>query len=708
MIKFKFFLAVSFLIGAFLGVLSVSAATVGSANNLGLVGYWPLDEGRGTSVGDMSGKGNNGSIIGSPVWSLGNRSRALRFDGVDDNIQVPSSSSLNPGPDMTMAAWVYWAGGTGDKNIITKESSYEMRVNGGYVNYATTPWDWRGGTSSPVSQNQWAFVAVTNDADGLQKIYINGVEKFSYSSGGAIVSNTNPLEIASRYTGTINFFNGLIDEPRVYNRVLSADEILKLYQTGAVNYNVSRTNNPLTSSLVGHWTFDGKSLTNTTALDLSVSGNNGSLVDGAVPGIGRIGQSIKLNGLNSRVHISDVASLKYVGGDMTISLWTFINPSETGGATIVSKPWNGSGQYNYRITLTAARRIQINLYADAGFTSALSTNALTVGEWHNIILKLTTDKKVQVFIDGNLEINDSHGFTNWVPGSGDSNVFLCLGSLYPYGSGWAGNTSFSFDGAIDDVRIYNRSLTSAEMRTLYQSAAPSSNNVGVSPSTNRYNNGLVGHWTFDGKNLTTATATDSSGAGNSGTLFNTPKPVIGKIGQGLSFDGVNEYVLTPNMRNNFANETVTFSTWFKANGAGVILDELGDSTTTAPWHDSQIEVLATGEVKVRVWSLTAVSLGTVNFGEWHHVVLRYNKATSNLDGFLDGVEAATDISGDRQAPWEASYGQYYALGLSDTTKMGSGSYFNGSLDDVRIYNRALSASEILALYNATKSGKNAP
>ena len=81
------------------------------------------------------------------------------------------------------------------------------------------------------------------------------------------------------------------------------------------------------------------------------------------------------------------------------------------------------------------------------------------------------------------------------------------------------------------------------------------------------------------------------------------------------------------MASYFSDETVTISVWFYPTDSGVIVDELGQSSINTSWHDSQIEILSTGEVKVRVRNLASVSLGTATFNQWQHAVLRYNKAT---------------------------------------------------------------------------------
>jgi len=145
---------------------------------------------------------------------------------------------------------------------------------------------------------------------------------------------------------------------------------------------------------------------------------------------------------------------------------------------------------------------------------------------------------------------------------------------------------------------------------------------------------------------------------------------------------------------------VTIAIWFYATESGVIVDELGQPTPNAGWHDSQIEILSTGEVKVRVWNLAPVSLGTTTFNSWNHAVVRFNTTTNTLDGFLNGTKSSSTSLGERQYP-NNNLGSsiYYAIGVSDFTNTGDGTYFGGKFDDFRVYNRALSDNEVLRIYS---------
>ncbi|MCD6012785.1 MAG: hypothetical protein K0Q79_2647 [Flavipsychrobacter sp.] len=163
---------------------------------------------------------------------------------------------------------------------------------------------------------------------------------------------------------------------------------------------------------------------------------------------------------------------------------------------------------------------------------------------------------------------------------------------------------------------------------------------------------------------------------------------------GVAFDGTNDYMITPDLWSSFSSgsASMTIDLWFKANAAGDVVVEKGPGGVGSGWHDTWIEVLGTGEVKVRVWSLTSVSLGFITFGTWHHAAIRYNATTSKLDGLLDGVASSSSTTGT----WSRSGSALFLLfGVNDGTNLGSGAYLNGVVDEIRIWNRALCDGEIV-------------
>jgi RHS repeat-associated protein len=165
------------------------------------------------------------------------------------------------------------------------------------------------------------------------------------------------------------------------------------------------------------------------------------------------------------------------------------------------------------------------------------------------------------------------------------------------------------------------------------------------------------------------------------------------------------YVITPNLTSFFPSSTVTLELWFNASGPGVLVDEVGPNALNTGFHDSQIEILSTGEVRARVWALQYVSLGFATFGTWHQVALRYDNSTLTLDGFLDGVKSATATTrSSRTTPTSQGYGQYYALGATDGNNLGSGAYFNGQIDEFRVWNTARTDSQITDNRNQPLTG----
>ncbi len=203
-------------------------------------GVWNFEEEGGITAYDTSGNGNHGTLINTPTWIQSIHGTGLKFDGTSEYVNVPYSASLNPGANLTMMAWINWTGGTGDQNIMTKESAYECRVNGGNIAYATNPWAWRG--SEPITMNAWHHVVITNSwtgSSGTQKIFVDTRDEYTALSGGVITSNTNAFTIARRMGGT-SYFRGEIDEVILFNKPLNQEEISDVYNNSAY----STPNNP--------------------------------------------------------------------------------------------------------------------------------------------------------------------------------------------------------------------------------------------------------------------------------------------------------------------------------------------------------------------------------------------------------------------------------------------------------------------------------
>jgi hypothetical protein len=196
----------------------------------GLVAAYSFDEGSGTTVFDASGNGNNG-IIGGATWTTsGKYGNALVFDGVSSLVTIPNSASLQLSAAMTLEAWVnpsevsnIWQDVIYKANDIyyLEGTSGNGSVPGIGGTFGASDVVLFGTAALPV--NTWTHLAATYDGTTM-RLYVNGTQVSSQAQTGAIASSTDPLQIGgdSLYG---QFFQGTIDEVRIYNVALTAAQI---------------------------------------------------------------------------------------------------------------------------------------------------------------------------------------------------------------------------------------------------------------------------------------------------------------------------------------------------------------------------------------------------------------------------------------------------------------------------------------------------
>lgn len=202
-----------------------------------LVGCWSLDEGSGTLAHDGSGNDNHGTIYGAS-WVDGKFGKALSFDGVDDYVEIPQDPNLNP-TTITVDTWIK-AKPTGDYQLVVDKShgfvdatGWELeiypdgRIGFGYGNGDP---GWSGAyarSTSVLTDNVWHHVAGTLDGATI-RIYVDGVLENATAYAGTPQTNSRPVHIGMAWGGGTpqRFFNGLIDEIKIYNRALSQEEIV--------------------------------------------------------------------------------------------------------------------------------------------------------------------------------------------------------------------------------------------------------------------------------------------------------------------------------------------------------------------------------------------------------------------------------------------------------------------------------------------------
>jgi hypothetical protein len=212
------------------------AFSVAQSADAGLVAAYGFNEGAGTSAADASGRGHTGVVSGALWTAAGRFGNALSFDGVNDMVTVVDSALLDLTTGMTLSAWIFpTAHGNGVwRNVLIKErpggevynlySNTDTNVPTVYVvrNAAPgTPLEARGTAQVPL--NTWTHLAATHDGATL-RLYVNGAQIGSRAVSGSLLTSTGALRIGGNAVWG-EFFQGRIDEVRIYNRALSPGEI---------------------------------------------------------------------------------------------------------------------------------------------------------------------------------------------------------------------------------------------------------------------------------------------------------------------------------------------------------------------------------------------------------------------------------------------------------------------------------------------------
>ena len=197
--------------------------------------------------------------------------------------------------------------------------------------------------------------------------------------------------------------------------------------------------------------------------------------------------------------------------------------------------------------------------------------------------------------------------------------------------------------------------------------------------------------------------TDLSGNNRNATIAGSP-PYTSGVGGYFTFS--NDYIRTVNLSSlvTTGDEAHSVEVWIYPTNNGVIASYLGSTTIDDNYHFSAIE-LVSGQVEFGLWAPTIVSTGgtgALAFNQWHQVVLTYNGHGSPVKGYVDGALAGQTANMNWDSPMDGGDPFYIAFGALDSTDQGNGTYFDGRMGVIRMYDKQLSAGEVLQNYNVTK------
>jgi hypothetical protein len=699
----------------------------------GLKGYWSFDgsdtlkSSSDPQFTDLSGAGGTGSIVSfaSSETKLvpGKLGQAVDFENdgsVDNYIFAGPADSLDNATYVSACAWINpestpggWAAIMGKGWEFEVTSSNAIQVWLPSIGTHGGAWDTPNGS---IPFGTWSHVCFTRDFSSTANapiIYINGSAVSTVFTDDIYVgmrdNSADDLVIGAWDSGSVaDYFDGVIDEARVYNRLLSAGEVKSLYDGSAsdkTNTSATQPTSGLSSGLAGYWKLDEN--TGTSAGDASTNGNSGTLTNGPTWTTGQIKTGVDFDGIDDYITVADPASgvLDAVGDQYyTLSGW-FNRDTATTTDTILAKSNGPADTMGYLVYLDATTdKLVFSTRSTLGDNSYQSISTFTAAGWHHFAVVFNIPRTGgnfgQIYIDGSIQ-NDNNGAGGY-GGSIDSTRAFVIGAESD-----AGNP---FDGKLDEIRLYNRALSADEVGQLYRLTTP----TGVDTS-------LKGYWSFNGADISGTTASDRSGAGNNGTLTNSPTKVIGKLGQALNFDGVDDYVTvadpgTASALDFGSASTITLSAWvkpstFDGTEGAIISKEVNNSSASPNYYIGSdvcsgstcqlIFAYDTGSCDFSAPQAFTSSAAVLTANVWQYVSVTYSFGTgSSIKIYVNGIEqVGTWIIGNGNiAPCQGNMrliiGQNY-----------DGQTFNGTIDEVRIYNRALSANEVKSLYDLGASDK---
>ena len=624
----------------FVLILTAMLLSIVNAQDAGLVGYWKLDdEGTGTAF-DYSGNDRHGTINGSPQFVPGLFGQAMEFTGDPDYVNIGGYKGLLGGHAFSIAAWIKtsangeivgWGNNTATERVEFRVSEYRLRVEHGSGN--------RQG-DTVVADNQWHHVALTVEENSTISypqviLYVDGEDDTRTGTdvdAFNIVENFD-LSIARQYNGANRWFIGLMDEVRVYDRVLSAEEIRNLAVPPMAHKPVPADGAVHSDTWIS---VDFSPGGGAASHDVYFSENFADVDSGA--------EAAFLGNQNDTNFVVGFAGFPYSEGlvpgtdyywrvdeveaDATKrrgDIWSFTIPAFT--ATKPNPP-DGGRFVAPDVTLTWMPSIDV--------------------KFHNVF-----------FGDNFDDVNNA--------------------------SGRRPNADAAYDpGPLEFNKVYYWRVDEFGGTTTHRGDVWSFRTEPVTPI---YAPDLVGWWKLDDDG--SGFITDSSGYGHHGTLGGDPLWVAGFDGDALEFDNAGDFVSIDGYKGIMGTNPFTITAWIKTATNGQMISWGGTGA------GQRVEFRVNGG-RLRFDTSGGNVQGDTDVldNQWHHVALTVQAnatiSSGDVSFYLDGQDdtrtsSDTDVL-NLTSNFDVQIGQMYDLSSSR--------WYIGLIDDVRIYSKILTPEEI--------------
>lgn len=708
---------------------NVNAATLSKpANNLGLVEYLSFNEGTTTNATDFSGNRNNGTLVNmshpasaTSGWGQGYSGSGVVFDGTDDYVNFDGVADNVTQTSFSISMWVkttwttgfftLWAVNTnayGNETQIYLDSTNFVKVYDGTSDAAEIT------SSILVGDNKWHHVVYTRSG-ATGTLYVDSVSQGTHT-GNDTFSTNDRWSLGQEWDAgpvTSDFFKGNLDEVRVYSRVLSQTDVTALYSTGGIKINSSK-NEVVKNGLIGYWTLDGGNMTSTLAYDISASGNTLSTNGSPQKTTGKVGQSLNMDAVDDELFCTDANCGGTTGGkydmgtrDWTVMAWIYPENGATScniSGRVASKIGDDEAQ-GWFIGIANSYICGSVRNGGVDIFSTLDGSQVTLNSWNHIAIVFDRDGNMTRYLNG-VQTGTQDSIASYNGISLDHPLNFCIGGR----DGGSGCIERMFDGRIDEVKIYDRTLSASEVKQIYNSTAGSKINSPTSAfQSTTLSSGLVGYWSFNGLDVTDKVY-DRSGQGNdgyhNGRATSTAK-TGGKSGQALDFDGTTDYVRigTPSSLNNLG--PLTYSAWIypRTTGGGSRGHILARTTTDGSAPGAMLftmsNLVSRGLYFYRFTSGTPIARTTnalLTLNSWNHIAVTWDGSVdaNNVHTYVNGVEATYFDTSVASGSLDSDAANPQVIGIRAITSPDRG--FDGKIDEVRIHNRVLTASEIKQLY----------
>jgi hypothetical protein len=633
--------------------------------NANLVAYFPFNG----NANDESGNGNDGSVSGATLTAdrFGMIGSAYYFNGSSDFIGT-SNIATTATDTWSITAWIKPATLNQLGSVVINGFDDGGGSNNGY---SILLGDGGGGTGNTLTglfsnvewinpmltlsaNNIWYHIAMVRK-NGTTTLYLNGI------AGSATTTAEPGTPLGSLRIGSqmgLRFFNGAIDEVKVFSKALSDAEVWQSY-----NYE--------SSGLIAYYPFNGN------ANDESGNGNNPTYIGSGVTltsdRFGNPDKAYYLDGVVNSSYIRIPAD-NFPTNNRTISFW--FNADE-----ISNRPtpltYGGNGCNSTCFLMNINNPNAPNAYIvqghcnDAVITAPYSENP--VNKWYQFTY--TINGSVQkIFINGLLQqTSGNYTGSTYVLGRsviiGDM-IYTDGNSIYQ--SGYAG----AFKGKLDDFRFYNRAMTDSEVLSLYKSEAED----------------LVAFYPFDGN------ANDLSGNGHNGTVY-------GGILTDDRNSNPNSAYTFPNLHNQITLDNTmdlnlqggfTLNSWvkYKSINSGII----GKHSCWVP--NGFYLGIENQQLIFRIcdggWNEIRTS-ETFETDQWYMITAVFDSVNQTGSVFVDG---------QLKASGHAAYTVFNSvpITISEASNGCPDGNMPGAIDDVKIFSRPLSETEILQMYKLSDSG----